>query len=456
VARKPAGSGPRVAVIGGGFSGTAAGWMLAQLGATVTLYEASGRLGGRVWSQPDFTPGRTIEWGGELIGYNHPAWIFFAEAAQLGLSMLTTEDAYDALGLSMPMVLGGVPLGDDDQRKVYADMQMAFGLINGDAASIDPIQPWTSPNAAALDAMPLAQKLDGLSYTSPYSRVALEAQFANNNGASTDQQSYLANLALVAGAAQWDGDLMSFWNDSEVARCAQGNMALATTLGAAIHALQPGAVRMNAAVTSVNVSSGGVTVTARGVTDTFDYAILAVPPSVWGSVGITPALPPDYAPTMGTVVKFLSTVDSRFWLGPRIAPSGSDDSIGMVWEGTDNQIGSGGVELSLFAGGPVAVRAIQSGDPWGFYAAALDRDWTGYRSATSQGNTHFQNWEAQPFVMGGYSCPQPGEATTVWPNLFNGWQDRLLFAGEHASPGFFGYMEGALESGILAASRLTR
>ncbi|HEX8110761.1 MAG TPA: FAD-dependent oxidoreductase [Kofleriaceae bacterium] len=102
--RKPAATGPRVAVIGGGFAGTSAGWMLAQLGATVTLYEASDRLGGRVWSQPDFTSERTIEWGGELIGYNHPAWILLAEFAQLGLSMLTTEDAYDSLGLSMPMV----------------------------------------------------------------------------------------------------------------------------------------------------------------------------------------------------------------------------------------------------------------------------------------------------------------------------------------------------------------
>ncbi|HEX8110760.1 MAG TPA: FAD-dependent oxidoreductase [Kofleriaceae bacterium] len=156
------------------------------------------------------------------------------------------------------------------------------------------------------------------------------------------------------------------------------------------------------------------------------------------------------------MVKFLSTVDSRFWLRQRLAPSGIDDSIGMIWEGTDNQIGSGGIELSLFAGGPVAQNAIDSPDPWGFYAPTLDNDWRGYLQATSSGSTHFQNWEAQPFIMGGYSCPQPGEATSVWPNLFNGWADRLVFAGEHACPGFFGFMEGALESGIVAAFRLTQ
>ena len=33
---------------------------------------------------------------------------------------------------------------------------------------------------------------------------------------------------------------------------------------------------------------------------------------------------------------------------------------------------------------------------------------------------------------------------------------RLLVAGEHTSPAWFGFMEGALESGITAAARMAR
>lgn len=52
-----------------------------------------------------------------------------------------------------------------------------------------------------------------------------------------------------------------------------------------------------------------------------------------------------------------------------------------------------------------------------------------------------------------YSCPHPGEATTSWPQLASEFLG-LAFAGEHACPGFFGYMEGALESGINAVLRV--
>src|ERR1700685_2710348 len=79
---------PRVAVVGGGFGGLSTGYQLRDVG-NVSILEANLRLGGRVWSRPDFTPGRTIEFGGELIGYNHPLWLGFAEIFGLGLSMIT-------------------------------------------------------------------------------------------------------------------------------------------------------------------------------------------------------------------------------------------------------------------------------------------------------------------------------------------------------------------------------
>ena len=55
----------------------------------------------------------------------------------------------------------------------------------------------------------------------------------------------------------------------------------------------------------------------------------------------------------------------------------------------------------------------------------------------------------------GYSFPAPGEVTTVGPLLHKGL-GRLHFAGEHTCYAFFGYMEGALQSGVSLARKLAR
>jgi monoamine oxidase len=68
----------------------------------------------------------------------------------------------------------------------------------------------------------------------------------------------------------------------------------------------------------------------------------------------------------------------------------------------------------------------------------------------------FVNWPADPHIRGGYSCPLPGQVTTIGPFLNRMYRGRMAFAGEHSCLAFFGYMEGALESGLRAALRVVR
>jgi hypothetical protein len=44
----------------------------------------------------------------------------------------------------------------------------------------------------------------------------------------------------------------------------------------------------------------------------------------------------------------------------------------------------------------------------------------------------------------------------VFLRLEDGWQDKLFFADEYSSPGFYGYMEGGLNSWSVLAGRLAR
>ena len=63
-----------------------------------------------------------------------------------------------------------------------------------------------------------------------------------------------------------------------------------------------------------------------------------------------------------------------------------------------------------------------------------------------------------PRARASYSFPAPGQVTAFGPSLIDGLADDglapLLFAGEHTSYGFIGYMEGALSSGIRTANSL--
>jgi monoamine oxidase len=243
----------------------------------------------------------------------------------------------------------------------------------------------------------------------------------------------------------------SFWNDLEVARCSQGNQALAEALRARIDATPGCRVRTGAPVRAIEVRDADVAVAAEGGAPlTADFVVLAAPPTVWPKIRVTPEI--GLAPQMGTIVKYLSDVERRLWLTEGKNPMALDDQVGMLWEGTDNQIGGPGLELTLFAGGPAAAAARAAPDPRAHFDAAIARIFPGYPGQRTR--TEFMDWEAYAWTRGGYSCPAPNQVTTVMRALNEPHHGRLYFAGEHASAPFFGFMEGALQSGLLAALRV--
>ena len=84
----------QIAIIGAGFAGLCAAFELSRLGYTVTVYEARNRVGGRVESNHQFSPRKTVERGAELIGSNHPLWRAYAK--QFDLDFSDTRDYGDA------------------------------------------------------------------------------------------------------------------------------------------------------------------------------------------------------------------------------------------------------------------------------------------------------------------------------------------------------------------------
>lgn len=440
---------PRVVVVGGGFAGLSAALMLRMVDCQVALFEASPRLGGRVWSHAAANaPERLVEWGAELVGFNHAMWLWLAQQFDLGFAMQTDEEAWDRLQMTLPVDLLGQVLPDGNQ--IWNAMDAAFQTLNNATELVpDPYAPWLAPNAAALDAQPLSQWRQSL-HLPPQVDAAVEVDLACNNTQPTSAQSYLGVLAQVSG-----GGGEAFWTDTEVMRCATGNQSLADAIA---RWLLDRSVTVSTGTPVAAVSWNGSTMSTRlasGTTITSDYVVLAVPQPAWPRISFTPSLPANLQVQTGPAVKFLTTLDRRVWLRPWLAPVALSDVIGETWEGSDNQTMLPGQHavLSVFAGATQAQQALSHGpDPSGWYAERLNLLYPGYTE--SRTGTSFLAWPNEPYIGCGYSCPAPKQVTSAVQALSQpagAFGNRLVFAGEHVSPCFFGYMEGALESGLHAA-----
>jgi monoamine oxidase len=439
-----------VAVIGAGLAGLAAGWWLVHHGFRVTVFEGRDRTGGRVHTKQ--RRHFLLEQGGELIGLNHANWLRFAKEFRLGLSLITDEGAYTQLNLAMPFMLEGKDVDENQQQGIFDEMQQIFIALNSDALSIDPNVPWTAPRAEEWDSITVAKWIEALPCMD-LTKAALRFQFDNNNGVSCDRQSYLGMLVPVSAGCQGMDDPTQqpsrYWDESEMYRCASGNQSLADALEADIRRAG-GKIVTGRRVTAIDVQSKSVRLGfEKGKAHKANWVIFAVPPTCWNSISHNVSLD-AYVMQMGTAVKSLVSVKGRFWLAQGMAPSASSDSVGMIWEGTDNQnipVGSP-AELSLFAGGSAAQQVLEIYKRTSSTREAIETLYPDLKRNVL--GERFVNWPKIRFTHAGYSCPGPGQVTTVARKLIEG-SGRLVFAGEHTSTAYFGYMEGALESGLRAA-----
>ena len=62
---------PRIGIVGAGIGGLTAALTLQDAGVPATIYESSGRVGGRMFSNTTFWGGQISEWCGEFINTNH-------------------------------------------------------------------------------------------------------------------------------------------------------------------------------------------------------------------------------------------------------------------------------------------------------------------------------------------------------------------------------------------------
>lgn len=444
-------TGKRVVVIGAGFAGLACAYELKAAGYEVTVVEARNRIGGRVLSanaanQREFAKGRNVEFGGELIGSNHPAWVGYAKT--FGLELMDVTDDESAM---MPIVLDRKRLSADDAARVWEEAQKALAQMNALAASVPEDQPWDTADAARLDAMTVQEWIQS-TQAGDLTKRLMRATLAGDNGQDVSKQSLLGQLAAVKG-----GGLERFWTESEVYRCRGGNDQLASKLAAAIGIER---VLTNRPVLTVWRKDGRMLVELpEAQLLECDDVVMTNPPPTWKKIAFGPELPSGLVPQMGHAAKYFSVVKDRFWekAQPKLSQYGvHEDVISSTWDGTDHQgqatDGSAGAVLVAFHGGPACrnVSAMDRQRREGTMSKAIEELFPGYREQVEK--VSYMNWPTEANTLCGYSFPAPGQVTTVGPQLVKPHMEgHLHLAGEYTCYKFVGYMEGALQSGIRVA-----
>lgn len=443
----PAGAGLRVVVIGAGFAGLACADQLKRRGADVTVLEAAERPGGRVFTDRAFIPGKNVELGGEFIGENHPTWIAFAKKHNLKLAEVAEYEGDTAL------ILGGKLIPAEQADALYEEVDAALAQLIEMSKSIDPLRPWTSPNAKELDATSFHDFVAKLSISED-AKELMRVEEEADQGVPTEKMSLLCYLALVNGHGGKD-----YYEITETHRLAGGNDRLATAMADALREQ----VRFKSVVVAIERRDDGATVkTNDGKSYDADAVVLAIPPSVWNTIQFTPKLDPALRPQMGSNVKLLTALDKPVWEDAKLHPDLTTDGlVNLTWISTD---GKGGpddlIGFTFFSGGQYSEKLRAITPPNERVRQAIAAVAPAYPNlADHVKKDRFMDWPSHPRAKGSYSFPAPGQVTAFGPALIDGINDGLAplrFAGEHTSYGFIGYMEGALSSGVRVAKEIVK
>ncbi len=462
-----------VAVVGAGTSGLVVAWRLANAGRSTEIFESSGRTGGRMFTLRNFTPeGHFCELGGELVDSNHTALI--ALCRELGLSIQRLRPEGDIA--TEVFDIGGkqYTVNDllDPAAQTGAFLPVAQKIAVDQAALLDADENWT-PRALELDAMPLSQYIETLGGSAePWVIDLLRIAYHGEYGIPLEEQSAL-NLVDFIGVDTSE-EFAMFGDSDEAHRIAGGSGTLPETLTQRLSAepfIQRTTINLRHELTFIAHDGDGLRLTFRGadgapVEKSFARVVLTLPftrlREVKGvdTLGLTPEkLRAITELGYGVNSKLMVGTSSRPWAGslmgintPLSGSIYSDRGFQIVWDTSAGQEGTGGIITNFMTGHlamseeATALAGLQKG------LQSLSPELA--KALTPNVRASFF-WPKHPHTKASYAGCKTGQYTSFLEHAAQSELDgRLLFAGEHTSADFVGFMNGAVDAGERVAKEL--
>lgn len=425
-------NGLRVVIVGAGLAGLVAARQCARQGAAVHLVEARDRLGGRVLTlRADPISPFAVEAGGEFIDGAHTSLRRLARELDLKLVRVLRE------GFGLALDRDGRPRIYRRQERVWQSFKRALGPV---AATLSEVEcDWNSSIAASL----AGRSVDALLTARGAPPDVREMAQALRGFFLADSTQLSALVGLELAMEDIDPGHVPLYR----VRGGNDQLALALVRGLDVKISGRHVAR------AVHQTPGHVRVAVEspdGRRDFVhaDYAIVTVPPPVLLSWEFDPPLPVDQrrafeAIAYGGATKAILRFDSRWWrCNDRPRAYGTNLPTGAIWESAEEQRGA--AFLTLLAGGSAgaALQDILSRE--GGDGIVRRIGWLGRPGALKA--VEVVVWERDPWARGGYGYFSASFEPHLRDALARAF-GRVLFAGDHTSRQYQGYMNGAVESG---------
>ncbi|MCW5950202.1 MAG: FAD-dependent oxidoreductase [Pyrinomonadaceae bacterium] len=419
-------------VVGSGLAGLSAAFKLKNSGWDVTVLEARGRTGGRVFSHVMPNSGGLIcELGAEWIGESHERIRQLCSDFKIGIQKHQFSDHLLQNGIhSRPGAWDYSPKA----KAAFDRMVKGFEkLTDAQQRRLDRKDWWTHLSDIGftredLILRDLADSTDFGESIRHVSAFGALAEYAENDPEKTQNQ---MDYKVIGGNSRLV--------DEFVARVGRDN------------------IRTGMKVTEINQRGGIVTVKAGNETFRADACICTTPVASLRKIKFNPPLPAaqrDAAEKLiyARIVKNSVLYEDRFW---------KDDDFSMVtdttshyyFHSTQKQAGNMGI-LTAYAIGEKADVLASQDDPRRMNVITRDLvDFDQQAPSLARGIASYA-WQRDEFTEGAYALYKPGQWFGIRPTLKRP-HGKVLFAGEHLAD-WQGFMEGAINTGEHAAGSLIR
>ncbi|GAB2793819.1 monoamine oxidase [Hymenobacter luteus] len=448
---------PSIVVVGAGVAGLNCAYQLKKAGVRAAVYEASNRAGGRIFTASDLmAPGLTTELGGEFIDSGHRDMLQLAQ--EFGLTLYDVEAPSETVLKKDAYFFGGrqytvaevIEAFRPYARQIDTDIRALPGTITFDNLT---------PAAARFDQLSIAAYFDSIGLRGLI-RELLEVAYLTEYGREVHEQSAI-NFLWLFSADTHKGTFDIFGISDERYKIKGGNQqltdALARQLSGQItlqHKLVKLAQNSSQQYVLTFEQSGG-----RRLEVTADYVVLTLPFTVLRKVELQVALPTWKT---NAIQNLGYGTNAKLFLGFNGRPWRTEGYTGYLFSDLPAQSGWDSGQLqpttksayTVYLGGQEGVR-LGSGTAQsqaGRYLPVLEAAWPACRGHYN-GRAERMHWPSHPHTLASYACFLPGQYSTI-----AGAEGRpvgnLFFAGEHCSAWYQGFMNGAAETGRLAAEGL--
>jgi monoamine oxidase len=467
---------PRIGIVGAGIAGLNAALTLQDGGAKVapyasTIYEAAGRVGGRMHSDTaTWASGQVSEHCGELIDSAHTTILNLAARFNLPITDLLaaqpdgSTETYFFLDRFYPysqVVADFGPVYDTLTRQIKAaGFPTLYNSYNTAGYNLDQLSnyQWIEQYVPGGHSSNLGQLLD-VAYLTEY-------------GLDSAAQSSL-NIPYLLGYQPKPVTFHTFGTSDERYHITGGNQQLPEAIADLLTTRSPRCtINLNTALTAIALNPDRTyTLTLRQgnstFAQTFDRVILALPFSVLRTLDLSTA---GFNPVKtnaiqnlgyGTNSKLQLQFATRLWNrpGPWGLSTGytfADTGYQNTWEVSRGQAGSTGI-LVDYTGGTTGTSYTKD-DPASLrqyaqtFLSQLEPVFPGITPLWNGLATLDTPWR-NPNLLGSYACWKVGQYTTI-AGAERERSRNCHFAGEHCSINYQGFMEGAAEEGARAAQEI--